>query len=84
MVYLKLIDNYTISIYTAKELYNYKLHEAADKESASKQKKQELTAKLDSILAGHKEKGEELNEKFEVRIRWQGSNQGQKIFQGRD
>jgi len=66
MVYLKLIDNYTISIYTAKELYNYKLHEAADKESASKQKKQELTAKLDSILAGHKEKGEELNEKFEV------------------
>ena len=66
MVYLKLIDNYTISIYTAKELYNYKLHEAADKESVSKQKKQELTAKLDSILAGHKEKGEELNEKFEV------------------
>ena len=66
MVYLKLIDNYTISIYTAKELYNYKLHEAADKESAAKQKKQELTAKLDSILAGHKEKGEELNEKFEV------------------
>ena len=61
MVYLKLIDNYTISIYTAKELYNYKLHEAADKESAAKQKKQELTAKLDSILAGHKEKGEELN-----------------------
>ena len=66
MVYLKLIDNYTISIYTAKELYNYKLHEAADKESAAKQKKQELTAKLDSILAGHKEKREELNEKFEV------------------
>lgn len=60
MVYLKLIDNYTISIYTAKELYNYKLHEAADKESASKQKKQELTAKLDSILAGHKEKGKSL------------------------
>ena len=55
-----------ISIYTAKELYNYKLHEAADKESAAKQKKQELTAKLDSILAGHKEKREELNEKFEV------------------
>ena len=66
MVYLKLIDNYTISIYTAKELYNYKLHEAADKESAAKQKKQELTAKLDSILAGHREKREELNEKFEV------------------
>ena len=66
MVYLKLIDNYIISIYTAKELYNYKLHEAADKESAAKQKKQELTAKLDSILAGHKEKREELNEKFEV------------------
>ena len=82
MVYLKLIDNYTISIYTAKELYNYKLHEAADKESAAKQKKQELTAKLDSILAGHKEKREELNEKFEVVSG--GSNQGQKIFQGRD
>ena len=46
--------------------YNYKLHEAADKESAAKQKKQELTAKLDSILAGYKEKREELNEKFEV------------------
>ena len=42
------------------------LFRSADKESASKQKKQELTAKLDSILAGHKEKGEELNEKFEV------------------
>lgn len=60
MVYLKLIDNYTISIYTAKALYGYKIHEAADPEAVAKAKRQELAAKLDSILAGYKEKGQEL------------------------
>ena len=66
MVYLKLIDNYTISIYTAKALYGYKIHEAADPEAVAKAKRQELAAKLDSILAGYKEKGQELNDKYEV------------------
>lgn len=66
MVYLKLIDTYTLSIYSAKTLYGYKIHEAADPEAAAAEKKKELTGRLDGILAAYKEKGQRLNERFEV------------------
>ena len=65
-VYLKLIDEFTLSIYTAKTLFGYKIHEASDPDAAAKEKMQELTGKLDGILASHKEKGEELNENSEI------------------
>lgn len=66
MVYLKLIDTYTLSIYSAKTLYGYKIHEASDPEAAAAEKKKELTGRLDGILAAYKEKGQRLNERFEV------------------
>ena len=65
-VYLKLIDSFIISIYTAKTLFGYKIHEAADPQEAATKKAQELQGKLDGILASYKEKGQELNENSEV------------------
>ena len=46
-VYLKFIDAFTLSIYTAKALYGYKIHEASDPEKAAKDKAGELFDKLD-------------------------------------
>ena len=43
---IKLIDRYEISLYTAKELMGYKLHEAKDLASAAAAKQEELKAKL--------------------------------------
>lgn len=65
-VYLKFIDNYIISIYTAKTLFGYKIHEAFDPQAAASAKAQELQGRLDGILAACKEKGTELNENSEV------------------
>lgn len=65
-VYLKFIDNYIISIYTAKTLFGYKIHEASDPQAAASAKAQELQGRLDGILAACKEKGTELNENSEV------------------
>lgn len=65
-VYLKLIDAYTLSLYTAKTLFGYKLHEASDPEAAAKSKREELEQKLSSIRDSWKSKGKELNEDFAV------------------
>lgn len=65
-VYLKLIDAYTLSQYTAKTLFGYKLHEASDPEAAAKSKREELEKKLSSIQDSWKSKGKELNEDFAV------------------
>ena len=65
-VYLKLIDNYTISIYTAKKLFGYKIHEAANPQAAAKEKRMELSGRLDGILASLKEKGQEVNDNSEL------------------
>ena len=43
---IKLIDRYEISLYSAKELMGYKLHEAGDPASVAVAKKTELQAKL--------------------------------------
>lgn len=64
--YLKLIDAYTISMYTAKELFGMKIHEAKEPDVAAKEKKDELAGKLEVILAAHKVKGEELDEEFAI------------------
>ena len=65
-VYLKFIDAFTLSIYTAKTLYGYKIHEASDPDVAAKKKAEELTAKLESIKASYSSKRQSLNENYEV------------------
>lgn len=65
-VYLKFIDTFTISIYTAKELFAYKLHESADIVKAAGEKRESLEKELESIRASHKGKGEELDRDFAV------------------
>lgn len=60
--FLKLIDAFTLSIYTAKTLYGYNLKDAADCEK----KKEELNKKLADIKKNHEAKGESLNDKFEI------------------
>ncbi len=65
-VYLKFIDAFTLSIYTAKTLYGYKIHEASDPDVAAKKKAEELIAKLESIKASYSSKRQSLNENYEV------------------
>lgn len=64
--YLKLIDAYTLSIYTAKELFAMNLQESSDVEKDARAQAEILEKQLQEIMASHKAKGEELNEKFEV------------------
>lgn len=64
--YLKFIDTYTISIHTAKTLLGYKLHEASDPAEEAKRISARLVTKLESIRAGYRQKGKELNEEFAV------------------
>ena len=65
-VYLKFIDAFTLSIYTAKTLFGYTLHEAADADAEAEKKAKELQKKLDDLLASHKAKGETLDESYAV------------------
>lgn len=55
-VYLKLIDAYTLSIYTAKTLFGFNIQESSDPDGAAKAKAAELQAKLDSLRASYKGK----------------------------
>ena len=48
--HIKLIDHYGVSIYTAKELMGYKLHEASDPAALAAAKKAELEKKLDASV----------------------------------
>ncbi len=66
--YVKLIDNYNLSIYTAKELYELKIHEAKDAAEAAKAKYTEYCEKLDEIKAGLRKEGKDLNDKCEVTV----------------
>lgn len=65
-VYLKFIDTYYISIYSAKKLFGYRIHEANDPDNAAKLKKEELEKRLDEIRSDLKNKGMELNDKCEL------------------
>lgn len=64
-VYLKLIDAFTVSIYTAKELFEYHIHDASDPQDAAERKIKELQGKLDTILASCRANGTELNAESE-------------------
>lgn len=65
-VYLKFIDAYTLSMYTAKTLYGFRIHEAADPDAAAKEKAAELSKKLETLRASYTAKGQELNEEYAV------------------
>ncbi|SFU63785.1 ABC transporter ATP-binding protein [Butyrivibrio sp. INlla21] len=64
--YVKLIDNYSLSIFTAKELYGLNIQGAQDAAAAAKSKLSEYEAKLASIKEKYSKDSKELNDKFEV------------------
>ncbi len=64
--YVKLIDNYGISIYSAKELYGLGIHTASDPVSAAKTKAAEYEEKLANIKKKLAAEGKDLNEKYEI------------------
>ncbi len=64
--YIKLIDNYNLSIFTAKELFAMGIHTANDPLSGASSKLSEYEAKLKGIKARYEKEGKSLNEKFEV------------------
>ena len=73
--YIKLIDTFTISMFTAKELFNLGIHEASDPVAAAKEKSGIYENKLKAIKDGYKAKGQELDD--ECRIM-----QGGKVLRG--
>lgn len=62
----KLVDAYKISRYTAKQLYDYKLHNDSDMVSKAKNLLSDAQSKLDGIISKHKAEGISLNENFEL------------------
>ncbi|MBP3819442.1 MAG: ABC transporter ATP-binding protein [Butyrivibrio sp.] len=64
--YVKLIDNYSLSIYTAKELFALGIHQSKDPDTLAKAKATEYEAKLSEIKEKLKSEGKDLNEKFQV------------------
>jgi len=64
--YVKLIDTYTLNIFTAKELFGLKIHEAADPGEAAKAKLAEYESRLAGMKKAVEDKGQSWNEKFEL------------------
>ena len=64
--YVKLIDNYNLSIYSAKELYSIGIHTANDPSALASTKLTEYQEKLSAIDSKYSAEGKSLNEKFEV------------------
>lgn len=65
-VYLRFINTFTISMDTAKRLFSFKIHEASDPKTKAAEQSEALKAKLESIREVHRQKGEELNDSFQV------------------
>ena len=63
---LKFIDNYTLSMDTAKRLLGFGLHEAADPKVEAERRTRELQEKISAIQNSYRQKGKELNEDFAV------------------
>ena len=64
--YVKLIDNYNLSIYTAKELYAMGIQTASDAAALAKTKLSEYESKLSGIKSRYEKEGKGLNDKYEV------------------
>ena len=59
---IKLIDTFTLSMFTAKELFGLGIHEAADPNAAAKEQLAVYENKLKTIKDAYKAKGQELND----------------------
>ena len=64
--YVKLIDTYNLSIFSAKELYGLNIQGANDPAAAANTKLNEYEAKLKQITGKYSSEGKALNERFEV------------------
>ncbi len=64
--YVKLIDAFGISIFTAKELFGLGIHTASDPIAAAKTKLSEYETKLTTIRKKYESEGKGLNDKYEV------------------
>ena len=64
--YVKLIDTFNLSIMSAKELFNLKIHEAADPQQAADAARAGYEKTLAEINAGYAAKGQTLDEHFHV------------------
>lgn len=64
--YVKLIDAFELSIFSAKTVFELKIHESEDSEESANKYRAEYENKLVAIIDAHKAKGEELNKDFEV------------------
>ncbi len=64
--YVKLIDNYSLSIITAKELFGMGIHSVQNPDSAAKAKLTEYEGKLSAIKDRLSKEGKALNDKFHV------------------
>lgn len=65
-VLVKLIDTYEISMYTAKQIMDYKLNKKSNLQATVQEISEKLGKELDNIIKKHKEAGCTLNEKFEI------------------
>ncbi len=64
--YIKLIDAFGISMYTAKDLFALGIHSSNDPVAAAKTKLSEYENKLSEIKKKYESEGKGLNEKYEV------------------
>lgn len=64
--YIKLIDFFTISIYTAKEIFKLKIHESKDPAKTASSLISGYEAKLSELKKKHSADGRFLNEKMQV------------------
>ncbi|MBE5826970.1 MAG: ABC transporter ATP-binding protein [Butyrivibrio sp.] len=64
--YVKLIDNYNLSIYSAKELFALGIHTSSDPAALAKTKLSEYENKFAAIKSRYEKEGKGLNDKFEV------------------
>ncbi len=63
---IKLIDAFELSIYSAKAVFELKIHESENPVDAADKYRTEYEQKLAAIIETHKAKGEELNIDFEI------------------
>lgn len=64
--YVKLIDAFELSIFSAKTVFELKIHESDNSDEVADKYRAEYEQKLVSIVDAHRAKGEELNKDFEV------------------
>ena len=64
--YVKLIDAFELSIFSAKTVFELKIHESDNPDEVADKYRAEYEQKLVSIVDAHRAKGEELNKDFEV------------------